>query len=91
VEFPIELPDATTTEDHPDGSPYWGATSDYPPSAVVVGSNQFRWSDVRAPKSTYVFERKKIVAIQFHVPAAPLNTERSAYDFCISELTFLRD
>jgi hypothetical protein len=91
VEFPIQLPDATTTEDHLDGSPYWGATPDYPPSQVVVGSNQFRWSDVRAPKSTYVFDRKKIVAIQFHVPAAPLHAARSAYEFCISGLTFLRD
>jgi len=60
-------------------------------SLVWSRPNEFRWSEVRAPKNTYLFERKKILAIQFHVPAAPMGTPRSAYDFCVSALTFLRD
>lgn len=91
VEFPIELPDGTTTEDHPDGSPYWNADSTYPPSPVNVGQNEFRWADVRAPRTSYVFERSKILAIQFHVPAITTGTERGAYSFCIKNLEFLTE
>lgn len=91
VEFPIQLPDATSTEDHVDGSPYWGASAAYPPSRVVAGTNEFRWPEVLAPKSTYVFDKARILAIQFHVIAVPVNGVRSPYEFCISELTFLRD
>lgn len=91
VEFPISLPDASSTEDHVDGSPYWGASPQYPPSRVVAGVNQFRWSDVRAPKTSYAFETARILAIQFHVIAVPVNGIRSPYEFCVSDLTFLRD
>jgi len=90
VEFPMELPDGSSTEDHLDGSPYWGADNRYPPSKVVVGRNEFRWADVAAPRpENYTFDRTKILAIQFHVPAVVSGTERSPYEFCISNLTFL--
>ncbi len=91
VEFPIELPDGSTTEDHVDGSPYWEANDRYPPSPVQVGRNEFRWADVRAPRTTYAFDHTKILAIQFHVPAVTSGTSRSPYEFCISNLTFLTE
>ena len=91
VEFPIVLPDGSSTEDHVDGSPYWGADERYPPSPVISGRNEFRWADVSAPRDTYAFDRTKILAIQFHVPAVTSGTSRSEYEFCISNLTFLRE
>jgi hypothetical protein len=93
VEFPMELGDGTSTEDHLDGSPYWGALGDgsYPASNVIVGRNEFRWDEVQAPRENYDFDRTKILAIQFHVPAITSGTERGPYEFCISNLTFLRE
>jgi hypothetical protein len=91
VEFPIVLPDGTSTEDHPDGSPYWEADERYPPSPVRPGRNEFRWADVRAPRTTYAFDHTKLLAIQFHVPAVTSGTSRSPYEFCISNLTFLTE
>jgi hypothetical protein len=92
VEFPMVLPDGTSTEDHPDGSPYWGAEGDgsYPASPVEA-HNEFRWADVKPPRMNYEFDRTKIVAIQFHVPAVTSGTTRGAYTFCISNLTFLTE
>jgi hypothetical protein len=93
VEFPMLLPDNSSTEDHVDGSPYWGAGEDgsYPASNVAVGHNEFRWEDVTPPRTTYDFDRTKILAIQFHVPAITAGTSRGQYEFCISNLTFLRE
>ena len=91
VEFPIVLPDMTTTEDHADGSPYWGATSSFPPSPVTVGRNEVRFSAVTGPRTSYTFDRTKILAIQFHVPAITVGTTRGAYRFCVKNLTFLKD
>jgi hypothetical protein len=91
VEFPIVLPDLTTTEDHADGSPYWGATSSVPPSPVVVGRNEVRFSAVTGPRSSYTFDSTRILAIQFHVPAITVGTTRGAYRFCVKNLTFLED
>jgi hypothetical protein len=89
VEFPIVLPDATTTDNHPDGSPYWGAKPGYPDSNVVAGHNEFRFSEVAVPTSNYEFDRTKILAIQFHVPAITSGATRGAYEFCISKLSFV--
>jgi hypothetical protein len=99
VEFPIVLPasghDAgmgpATTEDHPDGSPYWGATSSFPPSPVRLGRNEVRFSAVTGPRPSYTFDPTKLLAIQFHVPAVTVGTTRAAYRFCIKNLTFLKD
>jgi hypothetical protein len=91
VEFPIVLPDTSTTEDHVDGSPYWGATSSFPPSPVKVGRNELRFSGVSGPRSSYTFDATKILAIQFHVPAITVGSTRGAYRFCIENLTFLKD
>ena len=91
VEFPMELPDGTSTEDHPDGSPYWDADSDFPPSPVEPGRNEFRWADVRAPRTNYEFDHRKILAIQFHVPAVTSGTTRGDYVFCIKNLAFLTE
>jgi hypothetical protein len=89
VEFPMILPDESSTEDHPDGSPYWDADSGYPPSPVEVGRNELRWDDVKSPRENYAFDRTKILAIQFHVPAITSGSMRGAYHFCIKNLTFL--
>lgn len=98
VEFPIVLPEGghdagstLTTEDHPDGSPYWGATPNFPPSPVRVGRNEVRFSSVTPPRTSYNFDETKLLAIQFHVPAVTIGTTRSAYRFCIKNLTFLKD
>lgn len=91
VEFPIVLPDTTTTEDHADGSPYWGAASNFPPSPVKVGRNEVRFSGVTGPRTSYTFDTTKILAIQFHVPAITVGSARGAYRFCIKNLTFLKD
>jgi hypothetical protein len=90
VELPIVLEDQTTTEDHADGSPYWGATSSYPPSPIVVGHNELSFAAVLPPRTSYTFDRTKILAIQFHVPAVTSGTTRGAYSFCIKNLTFLK-
>jgi hypothetical protein len=91
VEFPMLLPDGTSTEDHPDGSPYWEATDDYPPSPVEVGRNEVRWADVRPPRTNYEFDRTKILSVQFHVPAVTSGTARAPYSFCINYLELLTE
>jgi hypothetical protein len=91
VEFPMLLPDGTSTEDHPDGSPYWEANDGYPPSPVAVGRNEVRWADVRPPRTNYEFDRTKILAVQFHVPAVTSGSERSPYSFCINYFELLTD
>jgi hypothetical protein len=99
VEFPIVLPgpghdagmEPPTTEDHPDGSPYWGASSTFPPSPVRIGRNEVRFSSVAGPRTSYTFDPTKILAIQFHVPAVTTGSSRGAYRFCIKNLTFLKD
>lgn len=104
VEFPmvlldseaslVNLPSGATTDDHPDGAPYWGASSSFVNSPVVVSPqvNVVRWDAVRKPGTnpTYVFDQARLLGIQFHVPAVK-KAPRGAYDFCISKLTFLRD
>lgn len=89
VEFPIVLPDGSTTENHVDGSPYWGAKSNYPNSDVKPGRNQFRWAEVAVPTMNYAFDRTQILSIQFHVPAVTTGANRGAYSFCVKNLTFL--
>lgn len=91
VEFPIVLPDMTTTEEHADGSPYWGAAPSFPPSPVVVGRNEVRFSAVSGPRTSYTFDATRILAIQFHVPAITVGSTRGAYRFCVKNLTFLKD
>jgi hypothetical protein len=91
VEFPIVLPDDSTTDNHADGSPYWGAKPGYPNSDVRAGRNQFRWNEVAVPTTNYAFDRTKILAIQFHVPAITSGANRGAYSFCISNLTLLTE
>ena len=91
VEFPMLLPDGTSTEDHPDGSPYWEADSDYSASPVEQGRNEVRLQDVRSPRTNYQFDPQKILAVQFHVPAITSGTSRGAYTFCIENLEFLTE
>jgi hypothetical protein len=104
VEFPmllldgeaaqVALPSGATTDDHPDGAPYWGANSSFSDSPVLTspGLNVVRWDNVRKPGSspTYVFDKARLLGVQFHVPAVK-TAPRGAYAFCISKLTFLRD
>jgi hypothetical protein len=91
VEFPMVLPDGTSTEDHPDGSPYWEADSNYSASPVEPGRNVVRFDDVRPPRENYEFDRTKILSVQFHVPAITSGTARGAYTFCIKNLEFLTE
>jgi hypothetical protein len=96
VEFPFALPEGSeppSTENHPAGSPYWGAFNGYDKSPAKEGFNRFRWNDVRSPVDDYVFDPTQILAIQFHVPAVnpDANARPQAYHFCVSELTFLRE
>jgi hypothetical protein len=104
VEFPMALtaseaaadaPPVTgtspTTEYHSAGSPYWGAKNDgrYPSSPVVEGLNTITWDQVQAPKvGVYVVDLSRLLGIKFHVPTTTAGAV--AYDFTISNLTFLR-
>jgi len=107
IEFAMQLPAGTvaadgttpilTTDDHPDGAPYWGASSAFPPSPVVPGHNVIHWAEVKSPYQTmgapaathYNFDRTQILAVQFH--ALPAKTARGAYSFCIHNLTLLTE
>jgi hypothetical protein len=104
VEFPmlltddeaaaVKLPSGSTTDDHPDGAPYWGASSSFGNSPVMTSPsvNVVRWDSVRKPGTapTYVFDKSRMLGIQFHVPAVK-TAPPGAYTFCISKLTLLRD
>jgi len=100
---PRDLPSGSTSDEYPGGSPFWGAPRGSPPkwgganndaSPAVQGHNEFLWQDVSAPPdawSEYVFDRRKILSIQFHVPALTKDPVRLPYSFCISHLAFLRE
>jgi hypothetical protein len=78
-----------TTDDHPDGAPYWNATSDYKPSPVVAGKNCVTWDRIIAPgMKRYMFDKTRMLGVQFHVPTD--NTGRKMYNFCIQNFTMLR-
>jgi hypothetical protein len=105
VEFPMTLtaveaaedtpPIATpspTTDSHSAGAPYWGSHGDgkYVNSPVIEGQNTITWDSVRIPKpGVYVFDTARLLGIKFHVPTS--SASASAYDFTISNLTFLRE
>ncbi len=104
VEFPIFLTDAEaaaayppitlenpTSDDHPFGSPYWGALAHgdarFPASPVVAGENVITWDQVAPPHSnSYVFDTKRLIGIHFHVPAGVAGP----YAFSVEKFTFLR-
>ena len=68
------------------GNDYWGATSSYPTSPVVVGTNTVKWSNITGPKG-HVFDPTKLEGLQFHVPAT--TSSGGPYSFCISNLKLL--
>jgi hypothetical protein len=84
------LPPGATTEAHADGSPYWGADERYPSSPVAIGTNRVLFADVRPPRTSYEFEARRMLGIQFHVPTTP-RIPKSTYAFCIKNLTLLRE
>ena len=86
---PTPLPPGSTTDDHPDGAPYWGASSTYPNSPVLVGKNRVTWDLIKPPRTNYTFETSKILGVQFHVPAVT-SPPKGAYNFCISNVKMLR-
>jgi hypothetical protein len=101
VEFEVRLTDAeavaqgvptgSTSTATAKGSPYWGATSSFPSSPIVPGTNHVLWSDVFHPAGLYPFEPSRIVAMQFHAPAVyTVNATRGAYSFCVSNVKLLR-
>jgi hypothetical protein len=83
------LPPGSTTDDHPDGAPYWNASSTYPASPVMPGNNRVLWTDIKPPRTNYEFLPNKMLGIQFHVPAVS-SPPKGAYNFCISNVKFLR-
>jgi hypothetical protein len=84
------LPAGATTDDHPDGAPYWGADMTYPASPVMPGNNKVTWDLIKPPRiGNYEFLPNKMLGIQFHVPAVP-TAPKGAYSFCISNVKFLR-
>jgi hypothetical protein len=86
VEFPSK---ATDSDPMAPGGDYWGATSAYPNSPVVVGVNTILWdmatAKVAGPKG-HVFDPHAIESIQFHVPTG---STAANYSFCISNLKML--
>jgi hypothetical protein len=80
-----------TTDDHPDGAPYWNATSSYNNSPVMPGVvNRVLWTDIKPPRpASYTFETSKVLGIQFHVPAVA-TAPKGAYSFCVKNFTFIR-
>lgn len=101
VEFPlrltdseaqaVNLPPGSTTDDHPDGAPYWGGDTSFSNSPVSAGHNELRWDAVKKPGTTpsYVFDKSRLLGVQFHVPAVKV-APPGAYSFCVSHLTLLR-
>jgi hypothetical protein len=81
VEFAAKETDGTTA-----GNDYWGATSSYPNSPVMKGTNTVLWSKVAGPMG-HVFNPAKVESIQFHVPTN--TTAGGSYSFCISNLKLL--
>jgi hypothetical protein len=97
-------PSPVPSEEHPKGSPYWGARSSFgnarvDVSPVHVGHNEIRFSDtIQTPESDYVFDPTRLLGIQFHVssftadaPAPDGTGEHFGYGFCITNFTFLRE
>ena len=86
----IEFPSKADDVDPDFGGPnYWGATSSFPTSPVVTGTNTIRWIMTKAPVAGpkgRVFDPHAFGAIQFHVPAGP---KTMSYSFCISNLKVL--
>ncbi|HSU39471.1 MAG TPA: hypothetical protein VLJ38_07885 [Polyangiaceae bacterium] len=107
-DYSVKYPDdpIIPTEEHPQGSPYWGAGKRFGDartdvSPVRVGHNVIHFSDtIRAPESDYVFDPTQLLGIQFHVSSfapdmyTPIDRDTGAhfdYGFCISNFTFLRE
>jgi hypothetical protein len=100
VEIPMVLTDeeaarfslrpGATTDEHPDGSPYWGASYLYPPSPVALGVNRVLWTDIRPPRAdeNYEFDTRRMLGIQFHV-TTNTTPPKPEYAFCIKNLTLL--
>jgi hypothetical protein len=81
---------ATPSDEHPSGSPYWGATPKWGNSPVHEGHNELPFNEVKPPPDfAYGFDATKLLGIQFHVPT--LETARVDYGFCISNLAFLHE
>lgn len=79
--------EATDTNGTEAGNDYWGATSSYPPSPVMAGTNTVTWDKFVGPKG-HAFSPSMLRGIQFHVPA---NTSSAGpYQFCISNLKLLK-
>jgi hypothetical protein len=87
--------DPPSTEEHPYGSPFWGAPTQWRNDTIDVspvreGHNVVRFDQVRKPAdANYDWDQTKLLGIQFHV--STMMSARLDYGFCISNLTFLRD
>jgi hypothetical protein len=99
----LPYPDTPTpTEEHPDGSPFWGAPPTWGDALKDVsparpGHNVIHFKDIPAApeaRSEYAFDPTRLLGIQFHVPSFKADSDAGGhfgYGFCISNLTFLRE
>jgi hypothetical protein len=70
------------------GAAYWGATSSYPSSPLIVGYNQITWDRVVPPTSSIpTLDVSRLVTMTFHVPAGSV---AGTYQFCIKDVSLLR-
>jgi hypothetical protein len=82
VAFPLQAPDGSDTPVYE----YWGATSAYPTSPVVAGTNKVYWTDVASPMGD-AFDPTKLGAMHFAVPTTTASS--AGYSFCISNVRVL--
>jgi len=90
----VGLPNGSTSDDHPKGAPYWGATSMYPPSNVVPGVNRVLWTDIKHPTGAIDLMttplKARMLGIQFHTPAmAKSATAKGEFNYCVKNITFI--
>lgn len=86
----VGLPQGAISDEHPDRSPYWGATATFPPSPVRVGTNRVLWNDIIHPTGGIRFDPSRMVGIGFHTPAvARGSSAKGLFDYCVSDVTFL--
>jgi len=80
-----ELPEGSTSEEYPGGSPTWKLP-------VSAGHNQIEWSDVSSPEKTFYgdFNASLLMGIQFQVHTSDDFTTPQPFFFCVRNFSFLR-
>jgi hypothetical protein len=88
-----DAPQIVTSDLHPSGSPFWqeGSNSDWVPSPLHVGRNEFSWTEVLAPRdSDYEFDETQLLGVHFQVVHAQKNNpDELPFSLCIKNLALL--